>query len=144
MSAVADEIINWTAFAETRSLLGPGFVRVLGYFREDGMKSVAAIEQGFKDRSSPALVMPAHTLKGEGWQFGATQLATLAEEIEHSARHYVEIRQDPSDLVEKIVQLRPVFEATLAAFEKEVSPLIERRPISFGQRNMAAAQFSRL
>jgi histidine phosphotransfer protein HptB len=129
MTILADESIDWKAFAETRTLMGAGFVRLLGYFREDGIKSVAAIE---------------HTLKGESWQFGATQLATLAEEIEHSARYYVEIRQDPSDLVEKIVQLRPVFEATLAAFGKEVSPLVERRPISFGQRNMAASQFGRL
>jgi histidine phosphotransfer protein HptB len=144
MTILANESIDWKAFAQTRTLMGAGFVRVLGYFREDGMKSVAAIEQGFKDRSSTALVLPAHTLKGESWQFGATQLATLAEEIEHSARRYIEIRQDPSDLVEKIVQLRPVFEATMTAYEKEVSPLIERRPVSFGQRNMAASQFSRL
>jgi histidine phosphotransfer protein HptB len=143
-SIMTEEIIDWKAFAETRALMGSGFVRLLGYFREDGMKSVAAIESGFKERSSTALVIPAHTLKGEGWQFGATQLATLAEEIEFAARHYVEILQDPSDLVEKIVKLRPLFEATLAAFEKEVSPLVERRPISFGQRNMTASQFGRL
>jgi hypothetical protein len=40
-----------------------------------------------------------------------------------------------SELVEKVVRLRPVFEATLAALESEASPLVERRPVSFGQRN---------
>jgi histidine phosphotransfer protein HptB len=113
-----DDLIDWKTFTETRNLLGAGFVRILGYFREDGTKSVAA-----------------HTLKGESWQFGADKLAILSEEIEVAARHYVEIHQDPSELVEKIVQLRPIFEATLAALEAEASPLVDRKPVTFGQRN---------
>ena len=44
MTPEVDDIINWTTFAETRAVLGESFVRVLGYFREDGTKSVAAIE----------------------------------------------------------------------------------------------------
>jgi histidine phosphotransfer protein HptB len=129
-----DDLIDWKTFTETRNLLGAGFVRILGYFREDGTKSVAAIEEAML-KDSAKMVMPAHTLKGESWQFGADQLALLAEEIEIAARHYVEIQIDPSELVEKVVRLRPVFEATLAALESEASPLMERRPASFGQRN---------
>jgi HPt (histidine-containing phosphotransfer) domain-containing protein len=129
-----DEIINWKAFAETRNLLGAGFVRILGYFREDGMKSLMEIEEAMRLRDSSRLVMPAHTLKGESWQFGAEKLGTLAEEIEITSRHYVEIHQDPADLVEKIAALRPMFEATLAALENEVSPLVERKSGGFGQR----------
>lgn len=124
-----DDTINWRAFAETRTLMGGGFVRILGYFREDGMKSVAAIEDAMRLNSSGKLVMPAHTLKGEAWQFGAEKLGALAERIEIAARHYVEIHQDPSDLVEDIVQLRPLFESTLAALENETSPLAQRRPV---------------
>jgi histidine phosphotransfer protein HptB len=135
LNHLPDDMIDWKAFAETRNLLGAGFVRILGYFREDGTKSVAAIEEAMRMRDSAKLVMPAHTLKGESWQFGADKLAILSEEIEVAARHYVEIHQDPSELVEKIVQLRPIFEATLAALEAEASPLIERKPVSFGQRN---------
>jgi histidine phosphotransfer protein HptB len=130
-----DDLIDWKTFTETRNLLGAGFVRILGYFREDGTKSVAAIEEAMRLRDSAKLVIPAHTLKGESWQFGADKLALLAEEIEVAARHYVEIQIDPSELVEKVVRLRPVFEATLAALEAEASPLVERRPVSFGQRN---------
>ncbi len=129
-----DDIINWKALAETRTLMGAGFVRILGYFREDGMKSVAAIEDAMRISDSGKLVMPAHTLKGEAWQFGAEQLGALAERIEIAARHYVEIHQDPSDLVEDIVQLRPMFEATLAALENEVSPLAQRRPVMNSMR----------
>lgn len=142
MNPEADDIVNWTTFAETRSMLGESFVRVLGYFREDGTKSVAAIEAAMRERSSAKLVLPAHTLKGEGFQFGAEKLAALAEEIEVTARHYVEIQQDSSELVEKVVQLRPLFERTMAALEAEASPLVERRA-AFGSRTMGNSQFNR-
>ena len=130
-----DVLIDWNAFGETRNLLGAGFVRILGYFLEDGTKSVAAIEEAMRLKDSTKLVMPAHTLKGEAWQFGANRLALLAEEIEVAARHYVEIQIDPSELVEKVVRLRPLFEATVLALEAETSPLVERRPVAAAQRN---------
>lgn len=130
-----DGLIDWNAFGETRNLLGAGFVRILGYFLEDGTKSVAAIEEAMRLKDSTKLVMPAHTLKGEAWQFGANRLALLAEEIEVAARHYVEIQIDPSELVEKVVHLRPLFEATVLALEAETSPLVERRPVEAAQRN---------
>jgi HPt (histidine-containing phosphotransfer) domain-containing protein len=143
MSHTAEDIVNWGTFAETRTVLGEAFVRVLGYFREDGIKSVAAIEQAMRERDSAKLVLPSHTLKGESWQFGAERLAALAEEIEVAARHYVEIRQGPEELVEKVVQLRPLFEATLTALEAEASPLVERRA-QFGARTFGQSQFGRL
>jgi HPt (histidine-containing phosphotransfer) domain-containing protein len=130
-----DGLIDWKAVGETRNLLGAGFVRILGYFLEDGTKSVAAIEEAMRLKDSAKLVMPAHTLKGEAWQFGANRLALLAEEIEVAARHYVEIQIDPSELVEKVVHLRPTFEATVSALEAETSPLVERRPVAAAQRN---------
>jgi histidine phosphotransfer protein HptB len=142
MNPQADETINWDAFAETRAMLGDSFVRVLGYFREDGTKSVANIEDAMRERNSAKLVLPAHTLKGEGYQFGAEKLAALAEEIEIAARHYVEIRQDPEELLEKVVQLRPLFERTLAALEAEASPLVERRA-AFGSRTIGNNSLSR-
>jgi HPt (histidine-containing phosphotransfer) domain-containing protein len=135
LTDLPDYLIDWKVFSETRNLLGAGFVRILGYFRDDGIKSVAAIEEALRLKDSAKLVMPAHTLKGEAWQFGAHGLALLAEEIEVAARHYVEIQTDPSELLEKIVQLRPMFEETLAALEAEASPLVERKPASAGQRN---------
>ena len=143
MSHSADEIVNWETFGETRSVLGEAFVRVLGYFREDGIKSVATIEQAMRERDSAKLVLPSHTLKGESWQFGAEKLATLSEEFEVAARHYVEIRQGPEELVEKVVQLRPLFEATLTALEAEASPLVERRA-QYGARTFGQTQFGRL
>ena len=135
MTNEPDGLIDWKAFGETRNLLGAGFVRILGYFLEDGTKSVAAIEEAMRLKDSAKLVMPAHTLKGEAWQFGANRLALLAEEIEVAARHYVEIQIDPSELLEKVVHLRPTFEATVSALEAETSPFVERRQVAAAQRN---------
>lgn len=132
---MADDMIDWTAFANTQSLLGPALMRILGYYREDGMKSLVEIEEAMRLRDSAKMVLPAHTLKGESWQFGAQMVGALAEEIEVAARYYVEIHQDPSDLVEKVAALRPAFESTLTALEAEVSPLVDRKAASVRQHS---------
>ena len=40
--------IDWEDFARAREELGAEFVRILGYFREDGTKSVVAIEEAMR------------------------------------------------------------------------------------------------
>jgi histidine phosphotransfer protein HptB len=132
----AAELVDWSVFARVSTELGTGFVRILGYFREDGVKSVAAIEQAIRERNAAALVLPAHTLKGESRQFGAEPLASLAEDIETVARRCVEARETPDELIERVVELRPLFEATLRLFDREVNPIVERRPAvgGFGRR----------
>jgi histidine phosphotransfer protein HptB len=141
---MTDILINWDSFAETRNALGPQLVRILGYFREDGLKSVAAIEEAMRLGNSAALVIPAHTLKGESFQFGAEKLGELAEEIEVSARRFVEMQQSPEELLAHVVQLRPVFEATLNALEQEFSPLVERRAMVSARNMNGLSQFGRL
>lgn len=137
-------LVDWAAFAEARSALGADFVRILGYFREDGTKSVAAIEEAMRNKSAAAMVLPAHTLKGESRQFGAEPLAEVAEKIEIFARRCVEIQESPDEILREVVKLRPMFEATLGMFEREVNPLVERRR-GFGQRPMVGNQgFGRL
>jgi histidine phosphotransfer protein HptB len=137
-------IIDWEVFQQARAELGADFIRILGYFREDGTKSVAAIEEALRARNAVALVIPAHTLKGEARQFGAEALADLAEEIETEARKCVEWRQTPEGLITEAVKLRPLFDETLAAFDAEVNPLIERRG-GFGKRELVTNQgFGRL
>lgn len=127
-------LVDWAAFARARRELGADFIRILGYFREDGTKSVAAIEAAMHARSATALVRPAHTLKGESRQFGAEPLGDLAEEIEVAARRCVEFHEEPDDLVAAVVKLRALFEATLALFERETNPLVQRRAGGFGKR----------
>ncbi len=127
-------LVDWTAFARTRSQLGGSFIRILGYFVEDGMKSVEAIEAAMRGHNAAALVLPAHTLKSEARQFGGERLGQLAEDIEMHARHCMETRQAPDDYVDRVVKLRPLFSEMLAAIEAEANPLVQRRPAGFGRR----------
>ncbi len=132
MGTEPEQLVDWTVYRAARSGLGGGFVRILGYFREDGTKSVAAIEQAMREKNAAALVLPSHTLKGESRQFGADQLASLAEDIEMFARECVEDRSPPDEYLEKVVALRPLFEETLDALETEANPLVQRQRPSFG------------
>lgn len=129
-----DEIlVDWDEFRATRNQLGAAFVRILGYFREDGIKSVTAIEEAMRARDARRLVMPAHTLKSEARQFGAEKLGALAEDIEMFARHCVEAQTSPEEYLPRIVGLRPLFEQTLTALEREANPLVQRRATGFGR-----------
>ena len=129
------DIIDWAYFEETRRTLGPGFVRILGYFREDGQKSLVAIEQAMHAKDTTALVIPAHTLKGESRQFGAEPLAEVAERIEMTARHCIEVGRFPDELVPDVVQLKKLFKETIAQFDAAISPLKQReKPAGFGNR----------
>ena len=133
MSIDESDLVDWPAFARARSELGAGFVRILGYFREDGVKSVAAIENAMRAENAAAIVIPAHTLKGEARQFGAEPLALIAETIETIARDCIERHDTPSQALQHVVELRPMFESTLNLLEREANPLVERRP-GFGRR----------
>ncbi|MGK6356030.1 Hpt domain-containing protein [Sphingomonas sp. DT-207] len=130
-------LIDWAAFAQARSDLGANFVRILGYFREDGVKSVSRIEDGMRAHNAAAMVIPAHTLKGESRQFGADPLSELAETIEMMARACVERQDTPDAVLEHVVRLRPLFETTLSLLEREANPLVSRRPAGFGRRPAA-------
>lgn len=134
------ELVNWTDFSRTRAELGGEFLRILGYFREDGDKSIAAVEQAFRARNAVALITPAHTLKGESAQFGAYRLSAMAEEIEMVARRCVEFRESPEELIETIVALRPCFTETMALLDRDANPLAARRPAVFGRRAEAPIQ----
>ncbi|WP_425228346.1 Hpt domain-containing protein [Sphingomonas sp.] len=136
MAVEGNSLVDWAAFGQARSELGAGFVRILGYFREDGVKSVAAIEQAMRAKSAAAIVIPAHTLKGEARQFGAEPLALLAEQIEMTARDCVERHDTPEDALPHIVKLRPLFTQTLELLEREANPLVARKPQGggFGRR----------
>ena len=121
-------VVDWVHFEKSRSELGPGFIRILSYFREDGTKSVAQIEQAMRDQNTAALVIPAHTIKGEARQFGAEPLAEIAELIESTARICVETRRFPDELIADVVKLRRTFEQTVALFDSATNPLLTRGP----------------
>ena len=129
------DLVDWNHFERSRAELGPGFIRILNYFREDGIKSVRAIEAAMHEQNSVALVIPAHTLKGESMQFGATPLAEVAETIEATARSCVETHRFPDELIPDVVRLRQLFDATIELFDKATNPLLTRASHEpFGKR----------
>ena len=144
MTDAARDIVDWAYFEKNRAELGPGFIRILGYFKEDGVKSIAQIEQAMREENTPALVVPAHTLKGESRQLGAEPLAKIAELIEQTARLCVETHRFPDELVPQVVELRRLFNETVEQFDKATNPLMRRSaPAGFG-RKATSQDFGRL
>jgi HPt (histidine-containing phosphotransfer) domain-containing protein len=135
VSDEAREIVDWVHFEKSRSELGPGFIKILSYFKEDGVKSIAQIEQAMREQNTAALVIPAHTLKGESRQLGAEPLAKIAELIESTARFSLESRRFPDELVPEVVELRRLFDQTIDLFDKATNPLMTRAGSGgFGRR----------
>jgi HPt (histidine-containing phosphotransfer) domain-containing protein len=134
LTDAARDIVDWVYFEKSRTELGPGFIRILTYFKEDGAKSVAQIEQAMREENTAQLVLPAHTLKGESRQLGAEPLAKVAELIETTARFCVENRRFPDELVPEVVELRRLFNETIELLEKATNPLVQRAPAGFGRK----------
>ena len=132
MTDEARNIVYWAYFEKSRSELGPGFIRILAYFKEDGVKSIAEIEKAMRDQNTTGLVLPAHTLKGESRQLGAEPVAKIAELIETTARLCMETHRFPDELVPDVVELRRLFSETVELFEKATNPLMTRTPAGPG------------
>jgi histidine phosphotransfer protein HptB len=136
------DVVDWAEFSRLRAELGANFVRILGYFIEDGQKAVEAISVAMQARDAAAMVLPAHKVKSEARQFGAEALAQLCEEIEDAGRHAVETRLFPDHILPQVARLRPLYRETVAALEEATNPLAQRQP---GQRGVAGNQgFGRL
>ena len=138
------DVVDWTHFEKSRTELGPSFIRILSYFKEDGVKSIAQIEEAMREQNTAALVIPAHTLKGESRQLGAEPVAKIAELIESTARFCVETHRFPDELVPEVVELRRLFDETIAQFDKATNPLMTRAAPGFGRRSVSNQGFGRI
>jgi HPt (histidine-containing phosphotransfer) domain-containing protein len=138
------EIVDWMHFERSRQELGAGFIRILSYFREDGAKSLAQIEEAMHDENTAALVIPAHTIKGEARQFGAGPLADIAELIESTARLCLETRRFPDELVPQVVELRSLFNRTVDLFDRATNPLLTRSAGGAFGRKVSNQNFGRI
>ena len=136
MHETTEPIVDRTRFAQAKAELGGNFARIVGYFREDGEKAIAQIEQAMDLGSAAALVRPAHTLKGEALQFGAEPLGLTAETIEKAARDAVEQQNFPHNMIAEVARLRPLFAASLAYFDSELAAVAPpvRRVVGFGRK----------
>ena len=144
MADTARDIVDWAFFEKSRTELGPGFIRILNYFKEDGEKSVAQIENAMREENTAQLVLPAHTLKGESRPLGAEPLAKIAELIETTARFCVETHRFPDELVPEVVELRRLFNETAELFEKATNPLVQRTPVTGFGRKATNQSFGRI
>jgi len=140
----ARNIVDWVHFEKSRTELGPAFIRILSYFKEDGTKSIAQIEEAMRDQNTAALVIPAHTLKGESRQLGAEPIAKIAELIESTARFCIESHRFPDELVPQVVELRKLFDETIELFDKATNPLMSRTPASGFGRKVSNQGFGRI
>ena len=126
MSFEGSTLIDWVVFSKEKAALGVSFARIVGYFREDGVKCVAAIEEAMCARHAAAMIDPAYMVKRQARQFGATPLADCAEAIEMVARDATERRDTPDTAFQDVVALRSLFEETLRLLEREANPLAQR------------------
>ncbi|MCJ7421621.1 Hpt domain-containing protein [Sphingomicrobium astaxanthinifaciens] len=139
----AAQIVDWKYFEDARAQLGPGFIKILGYFREDGLSSLEKIEAAMRNHDTVALIIPAHTMKGESRQFGAEPLAAVAETIENRARSCVEEGRFPAELVPDVVKLRQLFELTIEMFDEATNPRLRKPVGGFGVRGVHNSGFGR-
>ena len=147
MNQSQSDLIDWGHFEKCRSEMGPGFIKILSYFREDGQKSLTQIELAMREQSTTGLVLPAHTLKGESRQLGAEPLAKVAELIENTARLCIETHRFPDELVKDVVELRRLFQETVEQFNKATNPLLTRAaPVQggFGRKVVNNQGFGRI
>lgn len=134
-------LVDATLLAVIQREIGPALARILGYYRQDGAVSITAIEAAMAQRNAAAMILPAHSLKGESLQFAATRMAELAQHVEMTARQCVEDRTALPDALDRDVsQMRSCFHETVTILEAaiETAPAPQRaaqisRPI-FGRR----------
>ncbi|MFT3965652.1 MAG: Hpt domain-containing protein [Sphingobium sp.] len=114
-------LISETGLASARRELGTALPRILGYYRQDGAASISAIESAMQTRNPTAMVLPAHSLKGESRQLGVERLAELAQHLEMTARQCIEDRISlPDELATDVRALRGLFHETVAHLERAV------------------------
>lgn len=114
-------LVDAADLAQARAALGGDLTRILGYFREDGAKSIVQIEEALAAGDAATMVHPAHTLKGEARQFGCLRLGDIAEAIEKTARRCVEQHGEPTQVASEIAMLRGCFSDSLAMLDNGAS-----------------------
>ena len=119
-------LIDWPRFRATRAALGANFWRTLIFLRDEGGRSVAAIEAAVRAHDAASIVGPAELLKTEALHLGAIGVGEIAELVEMEARDCLETHDAPDALIEAVVALRRAFGDTVALLEQDISPLMHR------------------
>ncbi|OJY66905.1 MAG: histidine phosphotransferase [Sphingobium sp. 66-54] len=115
-------LVDEAELAQARAALGADLTRILGYFREDGAKSIVQVEEALAAGDAATMVRPAHTLKGESRQFGCRRLGDIAEAIEMTARRCVEQHSAPDEVAAEVAMLRGCFTESIALLDGNAAP----------------------
>ena len=103
----ARDIVDWAHFEKSRTELGPGFIRILSYFKEDGVKSIAQIEQAMHDAEHDRARSPRAHPEG---RIAPARRRTACEDRGADRVHCALLRRVPrrfpDDLVPEVVQLQ--------------------------------------
>ena len=76
-------IIDKTTFDELKQMSGEEFINeLIDTFLEDGPKMIAEIKSGLAANNADTFRRAAHSMKSNAATFGASQLSTLAKELE--------------------------------------------------------------
>lgn len=85
-----NQTINMQSIYALRSISpddGGEFLReMITIYLQDTPQRLAELEQALTRQDGPGLVRPAHSIKGSSGNFGATQFAKLAEDIEQQGK----------------------------------------------------------
>ena len=112
--------VNADAFADAQTSLGGKLGTVLGYYIQDAESYIDLIATAMEHHDPQGVVRPAHTLKSSSRQFGAMQLAELAERIEHAARAKGN-DNDVADLAILLPSLRKAFSQVKPFYQSMIS-----------------------
>ncbi|HTU68251.1 MAG TPA: response regulator [Steroidobacteraceae bacterium] len=94
--------------------------RLIALYRDDSSQLLADIDNGLKTSDADAIARAAHTLKSSSANLGATNVAAIARQIEHSARS-----GDIKDLAGSITKLRAQRTVALSELEAlDASPKV--------------------
>jgi len=123
-------LLDEAELARTLHAVAQDFVRLVGYFGDDGVCCVAQVEAAHAAGDAAALVGPAHRLKGEARQLGAVRLGDIAAEIERTARRCVEEQVPPATITQEVQALRVCFAQTLALLSALTPGRRATRPVA--------------
>lgn len=108
-------VVDRAFLVEVRVELGDAFGGILDMFADDGLMTVAAIEDLSARNDRDALAAAAHNLKGEARQFGCDRLAAISLALERGMRAPSDDPMSSDDVRALVAQLRPCFLSSIAA-----------------------------
>jgi HPt (histidine-containing phosphotransfer) domain-containing protein len=82
-----------------KSALGAKLSTILDYYLKDAESHIELIAEAMRQNNLDGVIQPAHTLKSSSRQFGAIDLADLAEKMETAARMKADNAADIANIV---------------------------------------------